>query len=182
MSYKQDYSILPKNGSTKSDICNEYGIKVEITEPSEQLNCKFCNYSAKQKNALKVHNEMNHINLRYLCNLCDYSTKEKYTVRKHQKITHVQDQSEDLIYQCGICNDNMRVPGEIFIKHIKQNHSEYYYIYAAVQRRRIGKSQPQLTCEYCNANFDSNLLTKKHIWDFCTIVTSVNFAVRKLTW
>ena len=131
MSYKQDYSNLPKNGSTKSDICNEYGIKIEITE---QLNCEFCNYSAKQQNALKVHIEMNHINLRYLCNLCDYSTKEKYAVRKHQKKTHVQDQSEDLIYQYGICNDNMRGPGEIFINHLKQNHSEYYYIYAAVQR------------------------------------------------
>ena len=66
---------------------------------------------------------MNHINLQYLCNLCDYSTKEKYAVRKHQKKTHVQDQ-----------NDNMRGPGEIFMNHLKQNHSEYYYIYAAVQR------------------------------------------------
>ena len=35
MSYNQDYSNLPINGSTKADICNEYGIKIEITEPSE---------------------------------------------------------------------------------------------------------------------------------------------------
>ena len=70
------------------------------------ISCTACNYKAKSEHTLRVHIEMNHIQLRFHCQLCHFGRKERYKLKDH--LTHhfkkhmikISPEKVDLLHKC----------------------------------------------------------------------------------
>jgi hypothetical protein len=135
-------------------------MKVEPDDGSKWP-CTVCGFRAADKHTLRVHVEMQHLNLRFQCIVCLLNTKELYIVRGHviKEHSNIREDVKDLHYCCGLCS--FKGLKSDFLDHIKGDHPEFWVYYenhgkATSYGRRLG-GQQKGKCEYCHRTFTCNL-------------------------
>ena len=61
--------------------------------------CYQCDFTAKQRNHLKVHVDSNHHNVCYICDQCDYTATQKDQLKYH-----VESNYDETRYNCDQCD------------------------------------------------------------------------------
>ena len=148
-------------------------MKVEKDE-GDRWPCTICGFRAANKHSLRVHVEMNHINLRFMCIVCDFNTKELCMVRDHVFKIHEDDKENPkfLHVWCGLCRFKGLRPD--YLDHVKDDHPEFFVYYERMTGGyQVGASPDgpkKGICSYCNNNILCNL--KLHIQ---TVHMKVNY-------
>ena len=134
-------------------------IKREVNnkdEKEKKYNCDFCEFRARQFHTLKVHTEMQHIQLRFHCKVCLWNSKERYPMKSHlnQKHEILYGDQESMIYECGICF--FKGVQKHYEMHIKTLHPNYKRTTLTSTRRKHEKREK--ICEFCGLDYSN----KKH--------------------
>jgi len=153
------FDDIDDNVSVKEE---KFVAKVERDE-DDRWPCSVCGFRAADKHTLRVHVEMNHLNIRYECVVCSLSTKELYIVRGHVVKVHGDDRDDlhNLHYCCGLCG--FKGERNDFLDHIREEHVDFWVYYENYGRTKsMGREGRQKgECDYCHANLASNL--KSHV-------------------
>ena len=129
--------------------------KVDITQ------CSLCMFQASSNNTLKVHIEMNHLNLRFHCNICQKNTKEKYVMKDHMKKVHEAENLSNLDFECRRCD--LREPFKAFRDHINLFHPDLLIFYPNEPFSKIKAEQIDSKCSFCNFSAPRPNLLNSHV-------------------
>ena len=131
-------------------------MKVERGE-DQRWPCTICGFRAADKHTLRVHVEMNHLNIRYECTICGLNTKEMYIVRNHTVKEHGDERNDTklLDYCCGLCNFRGLKKG--FLEHIFADHAEFGVYFATHGKNERGHGKKTGLCNFCQLTFACNL-------------------------
>ena len=134
-------------------------MKVE-KDDGDRWPCTICGFRAADKHTLRVHVEMNHLQMRFSCTICAFNTKELYIVRGHVVKVHDDDREDYkfLHYECGLCQ--FRGLKDDFMEHLYSDHQEYSVYY---QNSKTGvvpgmsEGAQKGICTFCQQTFSCNL-------------------------
>ena len=131
-------------------------MKVERDE-DQRWPCTICGFRAADKHTLRVHVEMNHLNIRYECTVCGLNTKEMYIVRNHTVKEHGDERNDTklLDYCCGLCN--FRGLKKSFLEHIFADHAEFGVFFASHGKHERSQGKRTGLCNFCQLTFACNL-------------------------
>ena len=131
-------------------------MKVERDE-DQRWPCTICGFRAADKHTLRVHVEMNHLNIRYECTVCGLNTKEMYIVRNHTVKEHGDERTDTklLDFCCGLCS--FRGVKKSFLDHIFADHAEFGVFFATHSRSERSPGKKTGLCNFCQQTIACNL-------------------------
>ena len=86
---------------TTSDVLGELGnLDDSLKKDNNKVNCEVCNGKARDKTALRIHNDISHLNiLKFACDKCQYKSYYKSNIRSHKASFH--NIKEDYVVRIG---------------------------------------------------------------------------------
>ena len=136
--------------------------------------CTVCGFRAASKHGLKVHVEMNHLDLRFSCNVCSFNSKECHILRGHVVKVHNDDRNtyKHLDYWCGLCQ--FKGLKDEFMEHINLKHPDLSVYFDKSERANEAKEHKNKgICSFCQQKLTCNL--RGHIQ---TIHFGVNYTCK----
>ena len=100
---------------------NEERKKYTKTKWKYSKKCYQCDFTAKQRNHLKVHVDSNHDNVRYICDQCDYTATQKDQLKYH-----VESNYDETRYNCDQC-DYSATRKDQLKHHVEVTHEKLFY-------------------------------------------------------
>ena len=81
---------------------------MKFVHGSEVFNCDICDFKAKSKRSLTVHNGLYHKEKTFNCKYCDFKAGYQHRINKHVRMKHGKQMTEKeriemKIDQCSIC-------------------------------------------------------------------------------
>jgi hypothetical protein len=131
-------------------------MKVERDE-GNRWPCTICGFRAALKHGLKVHVEMNHLQMRFYCAVCLFNSKEVHIARAHVIKVHSDDRDDYkyLHYGCGLCRfKGLKVN---FIEHLNSDHPDYSVYYQNEKSGIKVEHKQKGICPYCQQRFTCNM-------------------------
>ena len=155
----------------KLDSKTDRGMKIEKSDqilivPKDKkfkdiTQCSLCMFQASSSHTLKVHIEMNHLNLRFHCNICQRNTKEKYVMKDHMKKIHEEDDLSKLDFECRRCD--LREPFQAFRDHINLFHPDLIFFYPNHPFSTIKAEKTDMKCSFCAYSAPKPNLLNSHV-------------------
>ena len=166
------FGMLKKFVKIDEEITNEATIPTKNDEASSLLNCKSCNHTSTDIEALNKHTRDEHIITKYPCIECDYQALSMDSLRKHQKEIHGQNgarsktkvgcgkcafttvsennlevhksKEHEVVFKCKLCEDEFSTESELLL------HEE------------LDHRRSRFTCNECEKIFPSNSRLQNH--------------------
>ena len=115
--------------------------------------CTVCGFRAASKHGLKVHVEMNHLDLRFICNICSFNSKDSHIIRGHVVKVHNYDKNtfKHLDFWCGLCH--FKGLKDEFTEH--NNLSFLFTLKSRVYEAKEHKNKG--ICSFCQQKLTCNL-------------------------
>ena len=99
-----------------------YNYRIISTEMAKTFECDKCDYTAKRKQHIFLHQNFHHDDIRYKCDLCEKQFSTKGNLNVHIKVAH-----DGIKYTCDQCDSQFSVKYNLKI-HQQTVHDEGYIL------------------------------------------------------